>query len=277
MRFWKTPTSKQVHEAVGLMTKQEHVRYFFDRLQNPKWLKPLRKHGFLKHPPEAVEKGGYIRFPDWAQSHYLVRIAEEAPVDVLETIKKIAKPSLRNVRTPMDLIDAALKLPAGPAATIVPFAVRWLKTGAFLMLPDKLGELMSKLAREGEGEAAFELADTLLDVVRPRGATLGSRSFGMRAEAQPLFRTYDYEEILENFLPALTEVNGLRSLDLVCRKLEKCLAVRAGSPKSDITEDYSYVWRPAIEGHSERHHDIKDALMNAVRDVAEWILKNDPR
>ena len=108
MRFWKTPTSKQVHEAVGLMTKQEHVRYFFDRLQNPKWLKPLRKHGFLKHPPEAVEKGGYIRFPDWAQSHYLVRIAEEAPVDVLETIKQIAKPSLRNVRTQMDLIDAAL-------------------------------------------------------------------------------------------------------------------------------------------------------------------------
>src|SRR5574341_335992 len=277
MKSWKRPTSKQVGEAVALLTKTEHVRYFFEKLQNPKWLKPLREQGLFRRPPKPDEKDGYISFPGWAQSRYLARASEEQPKEALETIRQIARLNIRNARVQMDLVDAALKMPAEYAAQNVPLTVRWVKDGAYLALPDKLGELMARLAREGERDAAFELADVLLEVKRPRGGTREMRGLGIRPDAQPLFHSYEFEEILKNYAPTLVESDGLGALQLLCGKLQKCLLIRIGSRKSDITEDYSHIWRPSIEDHAENHRDIKDTLTNAVRDAAEWILRNDPR
>jgi len=51
MKSWKTPTPKQVDLAVALLAHIEQHRYFFDRLENPEWIEPLKSKGFFPSSP----------------------------------------------------------------------------------------------------------------------------------------------------------------------------------------------------------------------------------
>src|SRR2546422_126786 len=81
LKCWKTPTPDQVNKAVAQLGHGEYNRYFFDRLENPEWLGPLKAKGFLSSPPPPVhdEARGTIGFPPWPESRYLARMAKYAP------------------------------------------------------------------------------------------------------------------------------------------------------------------------------------------------------
>jgi hypothetical protein len=103
MKFWKMPTPEQVTKTVVLLGHAEQYRYFFDRLENPLWIEPLKIKGFFSSPPQAIrdEARGTIGFPPWPASRYLARMAVRAPEIVLEVALQI--PSTENVRVHEDL------------------------------------------------------------------------------------------------------------------------------------------------------------------------------
>ena len=73
MKSWKTPTPDQVDKAVALLGHAEQHRYFFDRLENPQWLQPLKAKGFFSNPPQIIrdEVKGTFGFPIWPDSRYM--------------------------------------------------------------------------------------------------------------------------------------------------------------------------------------------------------------
>ena len=62
-------------------TLAQHVKrgadlvYLFETI-NSDWLSPLRKAGIFKDPPEPVKHEGFISYPNWPASQYLLRIAQ---------------------------------------------------------------------------------------------------------------------------------------------------------------------------------------------------------
>lgn len=52
--------------------------YFFQKIDSPAWLQPLKEKGFFKNPTPAIRKDGFIQFPIWPESTYLLKIAEKA-------------------------------------------------------------------------------------------------------------------------------------------------------------------------------------------------------
>src|SRR5688572_32133247 len=79
--------------------------YFFDRVDDPRWLTPLAERGFFKSPiPIEHLEGGYVRFPAWPESRALARLAGVAPSEVLDLILSV--PSTDNPRIHGDFIDA---------------------------------------------------------------------------------------------------------------------------------------------------------------------------
>src|SRR5205085_2487429 len=49
------------------------------------------------------------------------------------------------------------------------------------------------------------------------------------------------------------------------------------SEEDQGSEDYSYIWRPAIEDHEQNHPlGLRDLLITAVRDAAEQIARANP-
>ena len=281
MKSWKTPTPEQVDHAVGLLGYAEHYRYFFDRLENPEWIKPLKSKGFFGNPPKAErdEARGTIGFPIWPESRYLLRMASLKPEVVVEINLQI--PDTDNVRVHEDLADAALDMPAAMAAEWTKREVEWIeKQGRlYFILPDKLGALIKHLAIGNEVEQALALARSLLAVLPDPKAKQKEEdeAVGLSPEPQARFDLGDYGQILKKYIPFLVTAAGKRSLTLFCDLLEAAINLSKRSPEKIFPEDYSYIWRPGIEEDEENLGlNLKDFLVSAVRDAVEQIVKNDP-
>jgi len=204
-------------------------------------------------------------------------MAGKAPDEVLDTIK--AMPDTKNVHVHEDFADAALAMPADRAAQMVPLAIGWLESPYQLLLPEKLAVLMQKLASEGQVDAAFELAEELLDVrldELPISATESDYVSPLRRQAQPRFRYWLYERILKDPFAWLVLADPERALKLLCDKLEKALRLQQRRP-SGGGPDYSYIWRPAIEDHAQNiHREVTDALVTGIRNSAELVFEREP-
>ena len=108
----------------------------------------------------------------------------------------------------------------------------------YLLLPDRLGKLVTHLAKGGETQAALTLARSILATKPPAvTSSRGPRRLARHARARPQPRCdkYDYGEVLENHIPHLVAAAGdTRRLIMLCDVLDSALkhvsAVLAKAP-----------------------------------------------
>jgi hypothetical protein len=253
--------------------------YFFEKLQSPAWLPLLRKEEFFAHPPEpkATEEGTIL--PLWPASRYLARMAavagaQEAVLDIV-----LAIPETANVRVYEDLADAARALPSHQAARLGPRLEQGIALPHQVLLPEKVGALVAHLASGAETAAALRLADRLLEVRRKAPRQTGGEGepddFSF-PEAEGDFNEWRYRQILTKHIPTLVSAVGLDALRLLARRLDEALALSSRRGHEDKPDDYSAIWRPAIEDRGKRHgRGVKDLLVSAVRDTAEQLVREN--
>ena len=102
-------------------------------------------------------------------------MASYKPELVRDVVRKI--PNNRNPLVYGNLLDAALAMPADIAATLIDQLITSLASVYQLtLLVEKLGALVSHLARGGRNQETIELAAALLALhVDPNAKTSGSR------------------------------------------------------------------------------------------------------
>ena len=289
MKSWKKPTPERVNKAISLLGRAEQCRYFFAKLENPEWIEPLRENGFFKNPPPRIEDrtSETISFPIWPESRYLVRMASLKPEIVLDIILGI--PDTNNTRVHEDVIDAALSMPANLAAKLADKAKEWVKSPYQLLLPDKLGKLVTHLVEGEQVGKGFDLAGALFEVVpitrmseidlsNPAAQKLFGKDQTVVKSTEPKSR-FDlwvyYEDTIKKCIPILIQADGMRTLHFLCDLLEK--AVEILQDNRDGANDFSNIWRPVIEDHEHNlGGDIENVLVSAVRDTAETIVKEKP-
>ena len=240
------------------------IHYFFNNLQDPAWLELLIRAGKFRKVPEPKKdiKKGTAAPPPWPESRYLARMAAISPNKVLEVALQIS--DTENVWVHEDLADAALAMPADLAAKLVVKAKHWLEFPSLILLPEKLGKLVSHLALNGQIEEAIDLCEALLTVLPDQNPS---------TEPQARFDDWYYEQILVNHIPDLVEAAGERALILLCDLLNNAISFSLNL-KEEKGSDYSYIWRPAIEDHNQNHpYGIKCMLVTAVRDAAESLIE----
>jgi hypothetical protein len=250
--------------------------YFFDRLQRPGWIKPLWRNGFFRFPPglERDMEQGTIRFPPWPEARYLARMANSKPELVACIIMEMEDTD--NAAVHVNLVDAALNMPPEISARLVEKAVKWAKS-PYLPLPVKLGELMIYWANGNMTEEAISLACALLDVFPAEKSSnlRPEERYALPPEPRARFSEYEYEHILKNYYPELVRAAPLPALELLCDLLGKATRLSRHREDDKGPEDLSYVWRPAIEDHTQNlGHTLKDALVEGVRDAAEVALRS---
>lgn len=241
------------------------VNYFFDKLQDSGWLDLLIRAGKFRNAPEPIQdaKRGTTVFPLWPESRYLARMAAHAPNTVLEVIFQL--PNTENIRIHEDIADAALAMPANLAAKLISKATIGLESPFQLLIPEKLGKLISHLAQGSQTEEALCLTRALLAI---------SPDPIMPSEPKAQFDDWYYEQILIKHIPDLAKVAEERALILVCDLLYDAIGISLNK-KDDKISDYSYIWRPAIEDHNQnKPYGLKSMLVSAVRDTAESLIGN---
>lgn len=268
-----------IPDLVSLIGRRGLREYFFTQIPDTRWLVPLMEAGFFTNPPDAevASDGRGIVFPAWPESRYLSRVAGNDPEKVMAVIIRV--PITNNVQVHLDFTGAVLAMTADMAAKWAQVETEWVEGQDYIysLLPQKLGDLVLHLAGGGEARAALALTAALLalrpsqrevDTLEPEPKT------GILHEPKAKIDTWDYEQVIEKCLPVLVAGAGMDALNLFCQLMEK--AVRLSGNANDEKEDYSYIWRPAIEDHEQNTpHDIKDFLVNAVRNSAELLSEQD--
>ena len=275
------PTSEQVERAITEMRKLfANYEYFFEHNSSPDWLQPLWDKGFFSDPPKPKDENGYRSFPLWPESQYLVRMASKAPDLVGAILRKL--PPTENIYVHADVVQAAIALPGPIAAELSVPERKWIQSqGRVLwLLPDRYADLIAALAEKGQQEPAFKLSRALLAVLPdPRFAETSAEELKI-LRPHPIGRMdqWDYEQAIKKMRPALQKADPDRTLTLFVDLLHD--AMRLGEPPSEEEpeRDHSYIWRSAIEDHSQNEpgSEIRDVLIEAVRDVAEEIIRDDP-
>jgi hypothetical protein len=290
----KEANPQQIDKAVALLIHPQQRYYFFNRLEDPKWIAPLKKKGFFKNPPQAIRDSSEstVSFPPWAESIYLARMAKHDPKAVLEIANST---ETDNPRIHTDFVEAALQMPPEEAVKMVAKVKAWIEESpysSFALLSDKVGALMLHLANGGQVKKALELARSLLAVM-PDLSTQNEeanedRVYRPRPKPRTHFdsRSYNwkYEQILKKYVPELVAVAGESALKMLGYLLYDAVKFsqhpgerEQHQENSPICEDKSMYWRPAIEEHPRNRtpHEVAELLAIALRDAAEQVLESN--
>jgi hypothetical protein len=243
--------------------------YFFAKLRSPEWLGPLRAADRFRTPVHALREKGGITFVPWPESAYLARVAIQAP-DLVRDIILETKPT-DNERVHQDFVEAATRMTPSTAADVAKFETAWIREQPFLytLYPEKVGELISYLAKHGQQDAALSLARELLALVTPASQDEeeeeGERSFKMPSEPRGKCRQWEYQRVLSMHIPDLVQAAPEQTLRLLSDLLGVALRIRSKG-QHDQSEDYSWIWRPEIA--SKNFDNFAEALVSATRDAA---------
>jgi len=250
--------------------------YFFNRLNHPGWLEPLWKARFFSNPPGLTIEDETIKFPPWPEAKYLARMAKHKPDIVAKIIGEM--PDTDNVYVQIDLTEALLSMPPAYSARLVGKVEQWAKSKYIIIWPEKLGQLIVHLAKGGKVDEAMKIAGVLLDILpdnRKQQVFGPDNRYRLPPHPRARFDTWHYEEILKEHYPELLSAAGLPALKLLCDLLEKAIKLSKLQDSDETTEDYSSIWHPTIEGHSQ---DIGKAISNilviGVRDSAELLVRS---
>jgi hypothetical protein len=253
-----------VEQGLAIARKSpENYKYFFERLNSADWIEPLEKRGMFNEPPPLAIEGGYVSAPVWPPSQFLVKVAREAPEAVLRIALGVATD---NERVHEDLAEAASAMPAPLAAKWAEHELAWLRDRErlYFLLPEKLTQLATHLARSGDAEPAVQLVTELF---RPVGVEREAAGPWDLRTAVTRISNWQYDMLLDKALPPLLEAAPGPMLRAVGELLGQCLDL-AQANVEDPKDDYSYVWRPRVADDHRDDQEPEQALVSALRDLA---------
>jgi len=259
------PASKRLEVLLPLLEDQDLRKRFFIELKDPEWVCPLREEGFFRAPPEPMVEDAGTTYPFWPPSQYLARMASAAPEEVFKALEPI---ETTNARIISDVVEAALGVPGVLASRLSSKVLRAVNADVWVELyAESAAKLVAKLAADGELDAAFTLAGALFSFRCDESAI---RSLVPRIDA------YHYGELLPDVLQALCAAVHTRAMSWGAELLLTAVRCRQRPPSREDFDDVSYIWRPAIEDHEQnRHPDVGDAIVTAVRDLSEQVVRKD--
>lgn len=265
------PDRAAVKKALSLMQRRAEYEYFFSKLQSPDWLEPLLEEERFTNPPPIVRDGDYIQFPSWPESQYLARVAEKAPQLAAKVLSSI--PATDNARIHLDLLEVALKIEPKAAAIWARKEAQWLAQQRWLYFTqaESVAQLAVRLAENGYGGEAMGL-------IRATFEPQPDPKYQKQVEAHEEYplpprpgaktQIWDYERALLPIVPKMVESLGIIAVNCFAEMLAKSLELSRSQPAEEGQRDYSSIWRSRIETSDVYHNDVRDVLIDAVRDSA---------
>ena len=237
-------------------------REFFNGLDNPAWIGPLREAGYFNNPPTVRRIGKeLVQFPSWPESRYLVRMADATPAEVAEIFASL---HTENPTVIGDMVEAALAMPATVASLLVPAVCQAAVEGMLWRNHFKeASDLCVRLAEGGKPDIAIRLAETLFTPTFKEGEERLSQQ-----------DEYWYKRGLSKIIPSLATVRARVFVPRLCDWLKAALDAKK-RVDVDSGRDYSYLWRPAIEEHAQnRDYDFAGVMVGFVREALELAIQN---
>jgi len=269
-RGFPKPTEEQIDEALGKLDRSVVRQRFFETLENPEWLQPLRARGLYSSPPDVDAEAGVC--PYWAEARYLARVASVRSEEFAEILHEM-QPT-RNRTVVRDLLDGLLEVPPEVAVTAIPVVTEWIKKRA-VWIPDPLTKLIVRMAERQLIQPALELARSLLQVLPDPDAGKKRRGLVAFLHARAAMDPYLYDEQCRHLAPVLARAAGVEAVKLFVALLSLAMEYEGHHPKEGRT-DHSHVYRPDVGQPHQPGDSIVDSLVDGLRESVLIVLDQRP-
>lgn len=266
---------KKIKKHIPL--NQTTMNYFFDRLNHPECMLALEQNDFFKYPKKPLKhENGGVSFPLWPPMTYLVKMSKvQSSQD--HVLRICLGMQTENINTQVQLLEIALNLPPKKSIEIVKKSYAWLNQINSWFHPEKYGQLLIHLTGGGYKAEAIELAKKVL-VIKPdprKPTEVDGHIFSHEPVA--LFDDWHYERVLKKSYSEFVDQVGMDAIKVLLDLIGDYVKLSDAHRKTGSKDDYSEIWRPAIEDHSQNHkYGVRDVLITATRDSCEQFLKSHP-
>ena len=278
-----TLNAKQVAALDLLEQGEEYAAYFFKKATGLVWFDALRERGHFDpsrnpKPKEAREKG-FFTIPQWPALDYLERISHDA-----------AKPENRDYAEKLMGVIRSVTRPADAGHRADNYRTWWYFTKILCILPTEVISTEDIDMFRDWLHSAFDTTLVGSEIGRsllPRllGSTneddwwKAARLVEIATEIRWVERRYQNETVDQE---PRTAVDG-HWLREMFAKNATTLGVKCGRQTIEVLrarlaevvaregeDEYSYIWRPAIESHGQNQdfRRLRGILVSALRDVA---------
>jgi hypothetical protein len=283
-------------ENASKIQKHFHYRgiqyYFFSKLTNPEWIGPLIEKKLIAIPvAQTGENGNYVRI-FWNESTYLKKIAHQKPDQVFQVIKdflqqvKNKKEANQNINShDQEIFNQILEIGKNFLPENFDYKKQigeafknWIKKsdlGDFVNIKN-IKEFLKDLFFCNQEKLALDILKEILKL------KFVKKEYGEEFKAKFTrdggMDNYYYEEILKIFSD--DKILNLQNAHQIFTCLYCVLKTAIFTNNEEFTAqkiDEKFCWRSAIEDDKQdqykRSSDYR--LVSAIRDVAEYIFKND--
>ncbi len=266
----------------GLAEETASQHYLFEKL-DASWLEAIYVSGWFADPPPLVqtERGSFYSM--WPATRYLHRIASRQGTEpkVAELIRDVVF-SVTLSDNPYvfeDLVEVALGLPISVAVELSFLLQSWIaRQRTHFSGVTSISNLINKFASVGEFNAAFRLFQSVFTVYPDLNFYQLSEEKRLLPKPQSHLRTWEYGQQLGKTVGELEKHSDVRLVWILCELLNDSIRYSRKEFSGQGPDDYSYVWRPAIEEHAQNRRDsLEDSLVTALRSASEALIRQEPR
>ena len=306
MKSWQQPTNEMIEKALASVKTEVERQYFFSRLKNPLWIKPLVKCGYFESPPKVKHlPENLIQTPNWPELQYLKNVSIEAAQEVTGIIQGL--PETDNPTVYRSIIDIALKLPVKYSIGLqskIYESFECLNITTYLLSHNYL-KLLKYWAEENQMSSALTLLKKLLEFKpdpeakeKIKKKRLAERKFDnnmtvseflsqddstqkqqlkylkIKLEPKPNFNEWEYSKILTKGVPLLIEI---APYDVACTLIDIVNQVFSLMYPYEINDDDpSYIWCPRVDHLCSGSPSQKEHLIFTLASVCEKVYQKNP-
>lgn len=262
------PSSTEVKLLQSHLMRPAQRQYFFGKLQNHLWVKPLDEAGVFSNPPDLVPTPdpNKILIRSWPEGMYLARVAHHVPALAVPIFQRIPK-TLRNPAVWNVVADAASQLDPNFSCQLVGKLKEALESGSTGFFAQEIVKVTAAIALAGK-ETSFELADHLMWVPQPTGEINSLTDVYNTEWMFPRFGHAGLRGFFADVLPALESIDAEKTLKLLISKIDRI------NRFSDPNEYGLGIWRRADNTDLTREN-IPAILFLATADIAIRLAKPD--
>ena len=278
MKSWKKPTNEMIDKALGSLKKVTTRKYFFSRLENPLWLKPLAERGYFKYPPKSQRfDDGTIQFPYWPEIQYLKNVCSELPDEVVNLVMDL--PEIDNPIVYDGIVDIALQIPGKQSAKlkdqILKYAGMEHQLGSH-----KYAGLLAHWTAKNQISAALELSKVLVAFApdpqseeKQKLRKENPMDSNTLLEPSPRMTPRDYREIMLKGIRPLAESEPYDVARLLIDATVNMIYLRRHKQDFNNEEDNSWSWCPCLYKPGKDGGSSEETLIHTLTFACEKVFE----
>ncbi len=281
MKSWKKPTDELVNKALTSITKVTACKYFFSRLENPLWLRPLAERGRFKYPPKTQRfDDGTVIYPYWHEIRYLKNVCTDLPNEVIDLVVNL--PKVDNPVVYDGILDIALQLPGEDSVELKDKIFEYIEMD-YQLQKHKFANVLTHWTKENQTSDALELAKVLIKFApdpkseekrkKRENANDWHDLGGTYLQPKPKFDHWEYSIIISKGILPLAEKEPFKVACLLIDTTMEMIFLRTHKENHDNAVDFSDVWCTRLYAQDNEHEDPEEILVHTLTNSCEMVFE----